>query len=83
MPINYSFNLYYYMEDLEKALLETAKIAEPRDKLIDVTLLMAKSSNCHLHLTSKLIQWKFNRQVITSQIIPFLISCFSSQRIQM
>lgn len=38
MPVNYSFNLYYYIEDLEKALIETAKIAEPRDQLIDVTL---------------------------------------------
>jgi hypothetical protein len=38
MGLNYSFNLYYRVEDLEKALIETAKIADPHDQLIDVTL---------------------------------------------
>ena len=38
MPVNYSFHLYYHIEDLEKALLEMAKIAEARDQLVDITL---------------------------------------------
>jgi hypothetical protein len=38
MGLNYSFNLYYRLEDLEKALLETAKIVDPRDPLIDIVL---------------------------------------------
>jgi hypothetical protein len=38
MGRNYSFDLYYRLEDLEKALLEVVSFAEPSKHRIDVTL---------------------------------------------